>query len=135
MTIFDAQGRERNLQQLSAVVQLETLKQKSGSDPWPVIEQCIEIWKHTRPKEWKSYLVYLDTTKQTRKRTRVGGKTFRGVSTDNEQGGFTSYLMDIPEKVILLIRCMYNADELPMNKEFYRRLGRKFPELVVRESV
>lgn len=135
MNIFDASGHKQNLHLLSAVTTLETLKEKSGSDPWPVINGCIQLWKDTNPSDWKSYLVQLDHTKQSRKITTVGGRKFRGVSKDNEQGGFTSYLLDIPEKVMLLIRCMYNSDELPMNKEFFYQLGKRFPELLVRSAV
>lgn len=133
--IYDQFGQSQKIEHLGAVQRLEGLKEKNGSNPWPVIEECIQIWKQSSPTQWKSYLVYLDELKSSRKTSKVGRATYRGVSKDNEQGGYTSYVMDIPEKVMLMIRCMYNSDELPMNKDFYYELGKRFPTLLVREKV
>lgn len=106
------------------VQRLEELKGKSAGNPWPVIEECLRIFKETNPQEWTSNLIRLDDIRETRADTKFGlSKTemFR-------------YTLDIPQKVLFMIRCLYNDEELPMNKEFFHRFAKKFPMLKIAEK-
>lgn len=129
-TIIDATGISRNIAHIQAVERLETLKHKSGSNPWPVIEECFKIWKDTNPTDWKSYLIYLDDVKETRR-----DKKFGTARKDPVHDGILRYTLDIPEKVMFMIRCLYDSDELPMDRKFFLQFAKKFPLYKVVEKV
>lgn len=109
------------------------LKNKKG--PWEVIDQIIKVWEATNPKTYKSFITNLDEVKGTRKVTNVGGKQFKGVSRDKTSGGLLQYKLDIPVKVIYMIRRVYSVEELPMDKEFYKKWAQKYPNMVISEVV
>lgn len=133
-TLFDQYGIPRQLEDLSAVAKLAKLKEISGNNPWPVIEECFKIWSSKNPKKWDSYLFYLQDIKETRKSTTVGGKSFRGVTKDKGHDGYISYTADFPQPVMYMVRCLYNADELPMDKHFFETYARKYPNFTIREA-
>ena len=126
--IFDQFGIRRKLSDLNAVERLFKLKEKSGSNPWPVISECINIWQSTNPREYKSFLFDLGTMKQTRKNKYAS-------STDKVTGGILRYTLDIPEKVMFMIRCIYSPQELDMNHEFFVAWAKKYPQMKVAEKL
>lgn len=127
--IYDAEGMPRQVNHLLAVNGLFKLKEKSGSNPWPVIEKCLEIWKDTHPLEWESFLVEIDKTKQTRKEKKYAS------TYDKVHGGYLRYTLDIPTKLIKMIRCIYGPDELPMRREFFLEWAKKFPKMKIAEKL
>lgn len=132
--IFDQYGVPRKASVLSAANRLQQLKKESGSNPWPVINECFKIWEQTHPSKYDSYLTYLDDIKDTRKITAVGNKYFTGVSKATN-GQITSYVADMPKQVMYMIRAVYDSDELPMNKQFWTEFIKRFPKYAVRKSV
>jgi len=130
MTIFfDQFGRKRKLEHLRAVERLEGLKKKSGGNPWPVIEECFRVWESTNPNEWRAHLIDVDEVRKTRKDPEYAS------STDSVTGGILRYTLDIPEKVMYMIRCIYSPDELPMNRNFFLEMGRRMPQLKVAKKL
>lgn len=126
---FDQFGIPKKWEHVRAVDRLVKLKRTNGSNPWPVIEECIKIWEATRPKEWKSYIIELGKLRATRKDRKFAS------TKDKVTGGYLRYTLDIPEKVMKMIRCIYNPDELPMNREFFLAWSRKFPQMKVAEKL
>jgi hypothetical protein len=108
------------------------IKLKKDKDPWEVFEYIVKIWMSTNPSEYESFLVDLSDTKETRKVTNIGNKQFRGVSVDKETGGTLRYLIDIPTKVVYMIKRLY--PEMNMDKQFYTKWAEKFPKMTI-ESV
>jgi hypothetical protein len=116
--------------------ELLALKDKSiieeANGIWIVIGRIISIWKETHPKQWSSYLIELDTIRQTRLDSKFGlsrnSKMYKG------DRGNLRYTLDIPEQVYMMIRAVYNDDELPMDKEFFKLFARKFPMFKVAEK-
>ena len=106
-----------------------TLKKKSGSNPWPVIEEAISDWKKIKPKEWEAFIVNVQDLRNTRKDKKYAS------TTDKVTGGILRYTLDIPYPVMRLIRAVYNVDELPMNKEFFLEFARKFPYFKVADKL
>lgn len=119
-------GVPRSAQAVSAVKTVEhlvSLKARSGSDPWPVIEECLNIWADSNPERFRSFLYGIEETKETRSDAKYGlSKT-----------GAFRYTLDIPEKVMYMIRCLYTDDELPMDKEFFHSWARRFPKMKIAE--
>ena len=117
------------MEDFTAVDKLIALKKVSGASPWPVIEMCFKIWSETNPRHYNSYLVYLKNIKDTRKDKRFAS------TYDRKTGGYLRYTLDIPEKVLLMIRSLYNYDELPMNREFFFEFARRFPTYKIAEKL
>lgn len=104
-------------------------------DVWEVIRELVKMWVDTSPKEYKSFLVDLDFTKDTGKVTRTGGgSSFTNYSID-ESGFQLRHTIDIPVKVIYMIRRLYSVEELPMDKDFYDKMAIEFPDMVVSKMV
>jgi len=108
------------------------VKLKKDKDPWEVFEYIVRVWQSTNPSEYDSFLYTLDETKGTRKITNIGNKQFSGVSIDKETGGTLRYLLDIPTKVIYLIKRLY--PNINLDKEFYTKWAKKFPKMVIEET-
>lgn len=116
-----------NLYAASAADRLLDLKKKHSSDPWPVIEECINIWKDSKPKQWQSYVLYLDEVRE--------GLSDKKHGKGNDKNSSIRYTLDIPQTVYSMIRCVYNADELPMDKSFFSKFGRKFKQFQIAEKI
>ena len=116
---------------VSAADRLIELKNKKS--PWEVIQEVVKLWMETNPTEYDSFVYTLDKTKRTRKITKAGGSHFSGLTYDRESGGHLQYKLDIPVKVVYLIRKLY--PDMPMDKAFYKKWGKVFPKMVVMEKV
>lgn len=127
--IYDQFGIPRKIEHLNAVERLETLKAKHGANVWPVIEEVIKVWEKTNPKEWQSYLFYIDELRHTRKDKKYAS------TKDPVHGGYLRYTLDIPEKVMYMLRCLYTPEELPMDRKFFLAFARKFPRFKVAERL
>lgn len=124
MIIFNAWGEPRDTRDIEATQRLITLKIKHGSDVWPVIEEVLKIWQAKHPQEYKSFLWEVEDIKQTRSNKFASSKT-----------EMYRYTLDVPEKVIYMLRKLYTTSELPMDKEFFRKWARKFPKMKVAEKI
>ena len=131
MFLFDQFGVKRNVKHLNAVERLFALKEKSGSNPWPVVEECFKIWESTNPTEWRAFLYELEDTKKTR-RDKFASSDPR---KDKRFGGILRYTLDVPEKVINMIRCVYSHEELPMDRQFFQEFAKRFPKTKVAEKI
>ena len=123
--IYDGLGIRYKTSNLLSVERLFKLKEKSGSNPWPVIEECLKIWVETNPTQYNSFLVDVTDMKQTRRNKFASSKT-----------EMYRYTLDLPEKVYHMIRCIYSVEELPMDdKRFFREWAKRFPTMKVAEKI
>lgn len=126
--IYDQFGIPRQIAHLNAVERLERLKETSGSDPWPVIEECIRVWEAKHPSAYKSFLINVDNKRKSR------ANKYSSVY-DKKNGGYLRFTIDFPQDVVYMLRCLYTADELVMDKAFWHTLARKFPRFKVAEKL
>ena len=105
---------------------------KNTRPVWEVIEELMRMYSETNVKEYDSYLIDLEDTKDNGKITNVGGKAFSNVSKDIE-GSLLRHRLDIPVKVVYMIRRLYSTDEVQMDQKFFDTWARKFPNTVVSE--
>lgn len=129
MYLFDSNGRKHKVEHLNWIERVTKLKQTSGSNPWPVIDECFNYWAEQSPKRYRSFLVSIDNTRKTRKDPKFAS------TTDKETGGILRYTLDIPEEVMFMIRCIYTVDELPMDKEFFNFLAKRFPRFKIANKI
>jgi hypothetical protein len=109
------------------------LELRKNGDIWAVIDEIVRIWEREAPSEYESFLITLEEIKQTRKVTNVGSKQFSGVSRTNK--GMLRYRLDIPVRVVKMIRALYSPQELVMDTKFYEKLERRFPKFRISEKV
>jgi len=88
------------------------------------LKLCIKIWEEKRPQEWKAFLVQIGDIKKTRKNK---------LASSESKGG--RYLLDLPEKLMFMIRAIYSSEELSMNKEFMREFASRYPRFAVPETL
>lgn len=125
MYLYNNLGQPIKTDNIQFVDHVVSLKQKSGSNPWPVIEKLISYWANQSPSRYQSFLINISDTKATRR-----DKKF---ASSKEQS--LRWTLDVPQEVISMIRCLYNADELPMTKEFFREFAGRFPAFKVAEKI
>lgn len=129
--LYDQFGRKIYSKDIQAVERLVALKKKSGSTPWPVIEECIKIWEDKRPKEWKSFLFEVETVRNSRANKFAASDPKK----DTVHNGYIRYILDIPDMVMFMLRKVYSVEELPMNKPFLYEFARRFPKMRVAERL
>ena len=129
MYLYDSLGRRHKVTNLAWVEQLIKLRKKSSSNPWPVIEACFNFWAQQSPTRYNSFLVSVDNTRQTRKDPKFAS------TYDKAHGAYLRYTLDIPQEVMLMIRCVYNTNELPMDRQFFLEFAKRFPNLKVAQKL
>lgn len=107
------------------ILHIEKLKSKSGTDPWPVIEAIVDFWVDQSPTRYKSYLYQLEDTRETRLDSKFA----------ESKGGMFRYTLDIPADIMYIIRRVYTVEELPMDREFFIRWGKKFKKMKIAEKI
>lgn len=106
----------------SAADRLVTLR--NSKTQWEVIDEVIKVWHATNPKEWKSHLIDMQDLKETRKN--------KFASTKDKS---LRFLLDIPEKVIFMIRKLYTVEECPMDEKWMLKFARRYPKFVVADRI
>lgn len=101
----------------------EVIRLKNTEGPWAVIDAILKYWKETHPTRFEAYLIELKDKRDTRLNARGS----------NRSGSMRSWI-DIPQQVFAMIRAIYRANELPMDKKFFREFARRYPVFVVREK-
>ena len=129
MYLFDSRGRKYKSDHIKWVDYVTKLKGKNSSNPWPVIEACFNFWAKQSPTRYRSYLVSINDVRETRKEKKFAS------TTDRVTGGILRYTLYIPEEVILMIRCIYNESELPMDRKFFMEFARRFPRFKIAEKL
>ena len=126
-------GKIRPAGAVSAADSLIALKKKHGSNFWPVVEKMVDIWGHGKPTR-EAHIIRMKDLRESRKNTKVFNKRFRGVSKDKVTGGYLTYLLDIPSKIINGLRALYTPQELVFDKKFYHAFARRFPFFLVADK-
>jgi len=126
--IFSMKVRDLNTGRIidsSLYIEIDKLLLASHTEnQWKVIEKAVKLWEKVQVKQWKSYLIDMKDTKNTRR------NEFASTSDKSLR-----YLLDIPEKIIQIIRIIYPAEVLPMDKPFFRQFAKRFKQFVVPSKV
>ena len=123
-TMYDQFGRKIDIKALRIATHLEEMKAKHHGNPWPVIEECLNVWKDQHPTTWKSYLHRLDDIRDTRRDKKFG----------TSRTGMFRYTLDIPQNVMYMIRALYSDEELPMDKQFFKSFAQRFSKFTIAEA-
>lgn len=130
MKVYDRETDTiRESTDVMAVNRLYKLREKYKYNVWPVIDEILNIWHSKNPKQWDAYLVRIQDIKRTRKDKKFAS------TYDKVHGGYLRYTLDIPQKVISMIRFLYSPDELKMDRNFFIKFARRFPRMKIAEKL
>ncbi len=104
----------------------KVIETKNNKGPWNTIDLLVNEWARTSPDDFRAFRVQMDDYRSglfDRKYGRTGDK-------DMER----RFTMVFPEKLFLMIRSIYKAEELPMDKKFYNEFLQKYPFFRVAEK-
>lgn len=106
----------------------KVLEYKNEKGPWKTIELLVNAWAKKTPEDFQGFKVQLDDT-------RAGLFDRKFGQTKGGKDHARRLTMIFPEKLFWLIRSIYKADELPMNREFYNEFLRRFPFFMIPEKI
>jgi len=116
----------RPSQDMSIADEVMRLKQKNK--PWEVIELLMKVWADRSPAEFKAFRVQVDNHRDNLADKKYG---------QTKGGGDYSrrFMVAIPQALQFMIRAVYTASELPMDKEFFREFAKRFPAFKLPEKI
>ncbi len=104
------------------------LETKKGKGIWETIDLLVNEWARTSPDDFRAFKVQMDDY-------RSGLFDHKYGTTSGDKNMERRFTMAFPEKLFFMIRAVYKADELPMNKEFYRKFLERYPLFKVPDSL
>lgn len=96
---------------------------KNTEGVWETIDLLVQQWMESNPKRYNSFVITTEEKRNSRA-TKYGSnkaKTLREV-------------VDFPQPLHDRIRAIYKADELPLDKEFFRKVWQRYPQFRVAEK-
>lgn len=97
---------------------IELAKDKN---PWAVIDEIVAYWNSTPHTQWKAHLIELKNSR------------FNKFGSNKDKS--LRYIVDVPQQILYMIRAIYKVDQLDMNKDWFRRFGRRYPQFLVAEKI
>jgi hypothetical protein len=97
---------------------------------WRVIDEVINVWKETRPNEWRATIIEISEDRD------ATYNEYGAAKKEKTQGtGDLRRTIDVPEFVEKAVRFLYSTNELPFNKEWYQELWKRYPEFRVSQKL
>jgi hypothetical protein len=124
--LFYDNGRIRDSADLEMAEVIMKLKEKK--DYWAVIDELIKIWAAKSPDEEVATKVEIDGYKEA-----MSDPTFG--QTNNGKDMERRSILVFPRKLQLMIRSIFKAEELPFDREFYRKFAQKYPAFKIADKV
>jgi len=123
--IDETSGLIRNVKHLEFVDKLMEARRKKK--PWDVIDMIVKEWAQLAPKQFEAFKVHLDNTRKDLK-----NKKFASTPDLNAE---RRMVMIFPQQLHDMIRSVYKADELLIDKEFYQDFCKLYPFFQIPEKL
>jgi len=107
-----------------AVFANKVFELKTTKGPWEAIDAIVDYWVSTNPKRYDSFILEVKKKRDSRA-TKYG----------SDKGKNIRSTLDVPAKVIEMIRIVFKHDELPMDKKFFDEMWRRYPTFRVAERL
>ncbi len=124
-TVDKASGVVRSIKDMEFVDHL--LEARRKKKPWEIIDMIVERWAQSAPKQFEVFKVHLENTRQDMKDKKFA-------STDSKTAD-RRMTMIFPTQLHSMIRSVYKADELVMDKEFNVDFCKRYPFFQVPEKL
>ena len=115
----------RNSRDVATADYLIDLKKRSQSNPWPVIDEVIKVFRSKAPRKWDAEIITIEVTRKAQDNK---------YAVKEHASGTLRHTVDIPVFVHHAIRCLYNSEELPFDKKFYKEFWKRYPVFRVIEK-
>lgn len=123
--VINENGKIRKVENIEIAEQI--IKDRKMKDPWVVIDSMVKLWTKNAPDEEEALRINVEQYRESLK-DRKFGQTLLG---HDQERRFT---MAFPRSLMLMIRTQYKADELPMDRDFFREFGKRYPAFKVSEK-
>jgi hypothetical protein len=100
------------------------VKLRNTKPMWEVIDAVLDFWIKSQPKQWKAHLIEIEDIKKTRSN--------EWASTKDKS---LRFMLDIPEKILLMIRKLYDVHDCPMDKKWMLKFARRYPKFIVADRL
>jgi len=118
-------GRIVNSDSYELAERIDELRKKK--DPWLVIDELVKAWQKKAPEEVEALKIDISEQRETLYDKKFG-QTKGGKDMERRA------TLIFPMSLQLLIRTQYKADQLPMDKKFYRTFLKKYPQFAIAEK-
>ena len=123
MLVVD-QLRGQLIESKDALFADRVMRTRDNEGPWAVIDLLIKQWVESNPQKYDSFVMSVDNKRDSRA-TRYGSNVSKTIRE----------IVDFPQPIHDRIRTIYKADELPMDREFFREIWRRYPTMRVAERL
>jgi hypothetical protein len=102
------------------------IKDRKFKDYWDVIDSLVRLWAKTAPEDEEAMKINIEQYRESL-HDKEFGQTLMGADQERR------FTMAFPRSLMLMIRTQYKADELPMDKEFFKEFGKRYPAFKIAE--
>jgi len=118
-------GKVRNAADVSLVDRI--MKARKMGKVWDVISLLVEAWAKRTPEDFNAFKIHLQDLKET----RIDKK----FATTPDKHMERRMIVAFPEALMYMIRKVYKADELNMDRIFYREFAKRFRIFQIPEKI
>jgi len=109
-------GKVRKAEDVALVDKVLTAKK--NRNPWKVISLLVEAWAKRSTGDFNAFKIHMKDLRETRKDSRFG--------TTPDKDMDRRMILAFPQALMYMIRSVYKAEELPMDRTFYREFAKRF---------
>ena len=99
-----------------------------NKDRWEVISELVNTWSKRTPEEFQGFKIQTEALRSGL-HDRKFGQTKEGRQMERR------LTMVFPHSLFLMIRSVYKAQELPMDKRFYAEFLHRFPFFKIPDKI
>jgi hypothetical protein len=123
--VIDEKGRLLTSEKYELVDRI--MKMRANNDPWVVIDELVKYWIKNAPEEVQALKINVSDAKEILIDKKFG-QTKGGKDMERR------FQLIFPTGLQNLIRGVYKTEELPFDREFYRKFSKKYPGFRVAEK-
>lgn len=96
------------------------VEMRKNRDPWVVIDKMVEVWTKNAPDEVEAMRINIEQYRETLV-DKEFGTTLNGKDQERR------FQLAFPKSLMLMIRSIYKAEELQMDKKFFAEFAKRYP--------
>ena len=106
----------------------KAFEMKKNKGLWDTLELLVNVWMKKTPEDFEGFKIQIDAYRDGLFDSKYG-QTAGGKDIDRR------FIMSFPKKLFFMIRSLYKAPELPMDRKFYAEFARRFPFFKIPEKL
>lgn len=118
-------GKVRSAADISFVDKVMAARKKG--EVWDVISLLVNAWAEKTPEDFKAFKIHLQDLRETR--------TDKKFATTPDKQMERRMIIAFPEQLMYMIRSVYKAEELNMDRTFYREFAKRFRLFQIPEKI